>query len=179
MADHPKSPLAPEVQAVLPAIRGVRLAIAETGIRYKNRPDVLVAVLDPGTTVAGTFHEIESRVRRRSIGASRRSPGGAAGRSSSMPAMPMPSPARPASKPLPKSPKPRQSSSNASLGRSSRPRPASSASRSIPLRSPMHSRSLVALGARGRLGCGRAGDHDDRHFCQDGDGDGAARREPR
>jgi glutamate N-acetyltransferase/amino-acid N-acetyltransferase len=61
MAGHVKSPLAPETAAALPPLRGVYLAAAETGIRYKNRPDVLVAVLDPGTTVAGTFTTSKSR----------------------------------------------------------------------------------------------------------------------
>jgi glutamate N-acetyltransferase / amino-acid N-acetyltransferase len=55
MTGHGASPLAPEKIAQLPPLRGVRLAVAETGIRYKGRPDVLAAVLDPGTTVAGTF----------------------------------------------------------------------------------------------------------------------------
>ena len=35
--------------------RGVRLATAEAGIRYKGRTDVLLALLDKGTTVAGVF----------------------------------------------------------------------------------------------------------------------------
>jgi glutamate N-acetyltransferase/amino-acid N-acetyltransferase len=39
----------------LPPIAGVRLAIAEAGIRYKNRPDVLLATFAPGTAVAGVF----------------------------------------------------------------------------------------------------------------------------
>ena len=47
------SPLAPAQSPTLPEIAGVKLASAETGIRYKNRPDVLVALLDAGTTVAG------------------------------------------------------------------------------------------------------------------------------
>ncbi len=50
---HPVSPLAPMHQPTLPAINGVKLAAAATGIRYKGRPDVLLALLDPGTTVAG------------------------------------------------------------------------------------------------------------------------------
>jgi glutamate N-acetyltransferase/amino-acid N-acetyltransferase len=58
---HPISPLAPKSTAQLPVIRGVRLAVAETGIRYNNRPDVLVAALDPGTSVAGTFTTSKSR----------------------------------------------------------------------------------------------------------------------
>ncbi len=42
-------------------MRGVRLATGETGIRYKNRPDVLLAVMDPGTAVAGCFTKSKSR----------------------------------------------------------------------------------------------------------------------
>ena len=55
------SPLAPERFPELPPIRGVRLATGETGIRYKSRPDVLLAVMDPGTTVAGCFTKSKSR----------------------------------------------------------------------------------------------------------------------
>ncbi len=50
-----KSPLAPASFPVLPAVAGVRFAIAEAGIRYKNRRDVLLAIFDKGTTVAGVF----------------------------------------------------------------------------------------------------------------------------
>jgi glutamate N-acetyltransferase/amino-acid N-acetyltransferase len=39
----------------MPEIAGVRLATAEAGIRYKGRTDVLLAVLDKGTAVAGVF----------------------------------------------------------------------------------------------------------------------------
>jgi glutamate N-acetyltransferase/amino-acid N-acetyltransferase len=58
---HPVSPLAPLAAPHLPAIDGVELAIAETGIRYKNRPDVLLAVLAPSTSVAGCFTISKSR----------------------------------------------------------------------------------------------------------------------
>ena len=58
---HQVSPLAPAAFPDLPHIAGVRLAAAETGIRYKNRPDVLLAVMEPGTTVAGTFTRSKSR----------------------------------------------------------------------------------------------------------------------
>ncbi|HWJ87135.1 MAG TPA: bifunctional glutamate N-acetyltransferase/amino-acid acetyltransferase ArgJ [Pelagibacterium sp.] len=51
----PISPLAPKTHAVPPAIAGVRFATAEAGIRYKGRTDVLLAVFDPGTTVAGVL----------------------------------------------------------------------------------------------------------------------------
>ncbi|WP_028164217.1 bifunctional glutamate N-acetyltransferase/amino-acid acetyltransferase ArgJ [Bradyrhizobium elkanii] len=49
------SPLAPTDVPDLPAIAGVRLATAAAGIRYKGRTDVLLAVMDEGTTVAGVF----------------------------------------------------------------------------------------------------------------------------
>src|SRR5471032_2438208 len=49
------SPLAPEHVPEMPAIAGVRLATAEAGIRYAGRTDVLLALFDEGTTVAGVF----------------------------------------------------------------------------------------------------------------------------
>ncbi len=49
------SPLAPQHYPDMPVIAGIRLATAEAGIRYKNRTDVLLAVMDPGTAVAGVF----------------------------------------------------------------------------------------------------------------------------
>jgi glutamate N-acetyltransferase/amino-acid N-acetyltransferase len=49
------SPLAPTSVPELPPIDGVRLATAAAGIRYKGRTDVLLALLEPGTTVAGVF----------------------------------------------------------------------------------------------------------------------------
>ncbi|MBR0860056.1 bifunctional glutamate N-acetyltransferase/amino-acid acetyltransferase ArgJ [Bradyrhizobium liaoningense] len=49
------SPLAPQTVPDMPTIAGVRLATAEAGIRYKNRTDVLLAVMDKGTAVAGVF----------------------------------------------------------------------------------------------------------------------------
>src|ERR1700754_3097828 len=49
------SPLAPTDVPDMPEIAGVRLATAEAGIRYKGRTDVLLAVLDKGTAVAGVF----------------------------------------------------------------------------------------------------------------------------
>ena len=52
---HPVSPLAPARFATLPPLAGVRLATGEAGIKYKNRTDVLLAVLAPGTQVAGVF----------------------------------------------------------------------------------------------------------------------------
>jgi glutamate N-acetyltransferase/amino-acid N-acetyltransferase len=49
------SPLAPTHVPDMPRIPGVRLATAAAGIRYKNRTDVLLALFDKGTTVAGVF----------------------------------------------------------------------------------------------------------------------------
>jgi glutamate N-acetyltransferase / amino-acid N-acetyltransferase len=50
-----KSPLAPAGFPALPPIAGIRLAAVACGIRYKDRADLMVAVLDPGSTVAGVF----------------------------------------------------------------------------------------------------------------------------
>jgi glutamate N-acetyltransferase/amino-acid N-acetyltransferase len=49
------SPLAPKHVPDLPEIAGVKLATAEAGIRYRGRTDVLLAVFDKGTAVAGVF----------------------------------------------------------------------------------------------------------------------------
>jgi len=49
------SPLAPTVVPDMPVIAGVKLATASAGIRYKGRTDVLLAVMDKGTNVAGVF----------------------------------------------------------------------------------------------------------------------------
>jgi glutamate N-acetyltransferase / amino-acid N-acetyltransferase len=49
------SPLAPDRLPDLPVIGGVRLAAASCGIRYQGRNDVMVALIDPGATVAGVF----------------------------------------------------------------------------------------------------------------------------
>ncbi len=49
------SPLAPKSYARLPALAGVSLATGAAGVKYKNRTDVLLAVMAPSTTVAGVF----------------------------------------------------------------------------------------------------------------------------
>jgi len=49
------SPLAPASFPEMPPIAGVRLATAAAGIRYPGRTDVLLALFDPGTSVAGVF----------------------------------------------------------------------------------------------------------------------------
>src|SRR5579863_2968592 len=55
------SPLAPPSHPALPPIAGVALASAHCGIRYKERRDLMVALLDPGTTIAGVFTRSKTR----------------------------------------------------------------------------------------------------------------------
>ena len=49
------SPFAPKHLPHLPAIDGVRIATAAACIRYPGRTDLLLALFDPGTTVAGVL----------------------------------------------------------------------------------------------------------------------------
>jgi glutamate N-acetyltransferase/amino-acid N-acetyltransferase len=49
------SPFAPTKLPHLPAIEGVCLATGAAGIRYTGRTDLLLALFDPGTTVAGVL----------------------------------------------------------------------------------------------------------------------------
>ena len=56
-----KSPLAPESFPDLPAIEGVRFASVSAGVRYKGRKDVMLALLDAGSTIAGTFTRSATR----------------------------------------------------------------------------------------------------------------------
>ncbi len=55
------SPFAPKSLPKVPAVEGVRFAAAEAGIRYKGRTDLLLAVLDPGTTAAGVLTQSKTR----------------------------------------------------------------------------------------------------------------------
>ncbi len=54
-AGHAVSPLAPKAFPKLPPLAGVRLATGAAGVRYQQRTDVLLALLAPGTQVAGVF----------------------------------------------------------------------------------------------------------------------------
>lgn len=49
------SPLAPKSFPSLPVIRGVRFASVAAGVRYAGRTDVMLALLAPGSTMAGVF----------------------------------------------------------------------------------------------------------------------------
>ena len=56
------SPLAPpDGFPALPVIAGASFAAAAAGVRYKGRTDVMLALLAPGTTVAGAFTRSATR----------------------------------------------------------------------------------------------------------------------
>ena len=55
------SPLAPASFPDLPVIGGVTFATAMAGIKYKNRTDVMLALLAPGSAVAGVFTRSATR----------------------------------------------------------------------------------------------------------------------
>ncbi len=57
----PLSPLAPARFPDLPRIDGARFAAAAAGVRYRDRTDVMLALLDPGTTIAGVFTRSSTR----------------------------------------------------------------------------------------------------------------------
>ncbi len=55
------SPLAPAAFPDLPSIEGVTFAAAAAGVKYKNRVDVMLALLAPGSAVAGVFTRSSTR----------------------------------------------------------------------------------------------------------------------
>ena len=55
------SPLAPTSFPDIPAIKGVNFSTASAGIKYQGRSDVMLAVLDPGTEIAGVFTSSSTR----------------------------------------------------------------------------------------------------------------------
>ncbi|MEM9575572.1 MAG: bifunctional glutamate N-acetyltransferase/amino-acid acetyltransferase ArgJ [Pseudomonadota bacterium] len=57
----PVSPLAPIAFPKLPLIEGVTFATASAGVKYKDRADVMLARLRPGTAVAGVFTRSATR----------------------------------------------------------------------------------------------------------------------
>ncbi|MBI1219838.1 MAG: bifunctional glutamate N-acetyltransferase/amino-acid acetyltransferase ArgJ [Rhodobacteraceae bacterium] len=61
-APSPVSPLAPAGGfPALPVIGGVSFAAVEAGVRYKNRKDVMLVRLAPGTAIAGVFTRSSTR----------------------------------------------------------------------------------------------------------------------
>ncbi|WP_417523267.1 bifunctional glutamate N-acetyltransferase/amino-acid acetyltransferase ArgJ [Marinovum sp.] len=57
----PVSPLAPAAFPEMPVIDGVTFASAEAGVRYAGRKDVMLALLAPGSAVAGVFTRSATR----------------------------------------------------------------------------------------------------------------------
>ena len=55
------SPLAPAHFPDLPIIKGVQFATTEAGVRYQGRTDVMLALMSPGTTIAGVFTQSATR----------------------------------------------------------------------------------------------------------------------
>jgi glutamate N-acetyltransferase/amino-acid N-acetyltransferase len=55
------SPFAPSAFPALPVVKGVRLAAAAAGVRYKGRDDVMLAHLPAGTAMAGVFTTSRTR----------------------------------------------------------------------------------------------------------------------
>ncbi len=56
-----RSPFAPERFPDLPAVAGLELAGVETGVRYRGRPDLMLARLAPESAVAGVFARSSTR----------------------------------------------------------------------------------------------------------------------
>lgn len=57
----PISPLAPAAFPQLPVIDGATFAATAAGVRYHGRTDVMLALLAPGTTIAGVFTRSATR----------------------------------------------------------------------------------------------------------------------
>ena len=57
----PVSPLAPKSFPDLPEVSGVTFSTAAAGVRYQGRDDVMLALLAPGTSVAGVFTRSATR----------------------------------------------------------------------------------------------------------------------
>ena len=57
----PVSPLAPASFPDMPEIAGVKFSTAAAGVKYTGRTDVMLALLDPGSSVAGVFTQSATR----------------------------------------------------------------------------------------------------------------------
>ncbi len=55
------SPLAPDAFPGIPHVAGVCFASVAAGVRYQGRDDVMLAVMDPGTSMAGVFTRSSTR----------------------------------------------------------------------------------------------------------------------
>jgi glutamate N-acetyltransferase/amino-acid N-acetyltransferase len=61
LSKYARSPLAPAEFPALPISDGVRFATAAAGVKYQGRTDVMLALLDPGSVVAGVFTRSATR----------------------------------------------------------------------------------------------------------------------
>jgi len=61
MADLKVSPLAPASFPDLPQIAGAEFAVGQAGVKYKDRTDVMLVRLAPGTAIAGAFTRSSTR----------------------------------------------------------------------------------------------------------------------
>src|SRR5258708_30608406 len=50
-----QSPLAPKTTPTLPRVAGVKLGAARSGVRYKDRDDIMLAVVPAGAAIAGVL----------------------------------------------------------------------------------------------------------------------------
>lgn len=57
----PVSPLAPASFPNLPVVKGATFATTAAGVKYADRTDVMLALLQPGTTMAGVFTRSATR----------------------------------------------------------------------------------------------------------------------
>ena len=57
----PVSPLAPASFPDLPVVKGATFATTAAGVKYADRTDVMLALLQPGTTMAGVFTRSATR----------------------------------------------------------------------------------------------------------------------
>jgi glutamate N-acetyltransferase / amino-acid N-acetyltransferase len=55
------SPLAPDRFPILPVIKGVQFAAVSAEVKYKDRDDVMVAIMAPDTAIAGVFTKSSTR----------------------------------------------------------------------------------------------------------------------
>ncbi len=61
MAVTTSSPFAPEAFPDIPAVSGFRLAVGESGIKYRNRPDLLLLACAPGSVAGGVLTRSRTR----------------------------------------------------------------------------------------------------------------------
>ena len=163
--DAPLSPLAPKAPPEVSPLDGVRFAAGAAGVRYAGRTDVMLAILDEGTTVAGVFTKSKCPsapvdwCRARLKGGKARALVVNSGNANAFTG-------KTGAEAVKFTAKLAAAATGAQRpARFFSPRPASSASRSMPRNSTACWRSSRDAAAR-RLARGRQRHHDDRHLSQ-------------